>query len=623
MSTKALAALVKALAPERTVPAFMAKAILSALAKGKAHKYLRRVPIPGKVTKTGKQRYRYFYRTIGGSGLGHHDEMKVGAAFRMKDGGEHGHFEVTHDHGDGHVTVRHDETGTEHKIHKDALATMLHREHAEARKEDDAKVAEKREKAKKQALADLEEAKKHGASEKTIAAAKKRAADAGHVEQGAEGARASFEKVYAKHIKRTQPGLSDEEVSKRAKSMTDAASRGAAGIDGPAMRATAKELGVKFGVASIADHISGGEFRRRRDEARKEKEREVARRKSPEAQEEARAKRDKALESARQKRSDTHLEKEVRFKGQQMTRAEMVGALHEAGYRPADRNGGPVALAPDGSHFYALSGAESARFSKLHGESQASRDDESGEPDEVVSSLFRRGGTTTPKADESKARPSSVSDATVDKVKKAVEAAKELPDKPVHPHKDHTPKEADVKRLTTFASKDSTRPNLAGVHADGKFAYATDGHRAVIVPTTDFAASEHSFDTKSLQALIDAAKEHHKTNKVAKSIPPQILFTHTADGGFHASLRTHADHEHQAPDDLKVHAKTHKAAKDGGDWMAGSDKGQIAVNAKYLQDALVGHKGPVTLRVSHGGQYGPLDLHRTDGERHIIMPMRI
>lgn len=168
------------------IPLFMGEMIVG-LAKGAHHKYIRRVIIPNKFTKTGRPRYRYFYRTIGGKGLGHHDEMKVGAAFAMKDAGKAGHFEVTHDHGDGHVTIKHDETGTEHKIHKDALASMLHNEHAEVRAKDAENARAKAEKAKARAVKELGEAKQSG-SAKQIARAKDEAAKHGHREPEPEKA---------------------------------------------------------------------------------------------------------------------------------------------------------------------------------------------------------------------------------------------------------------------------------------------------------------------------------------------------------------------------------------------------------------------------------------------------
>lgn len=160
-----LAAFLGALAGHE-IPEFMAHALARNIAKAAHHKYLRRV-----LTGKTKPRYRYYYTVSGGKGLGHHDEIAVGAAFRMKDSGKDGHFEVKADHGDGHVTIRHDESGTEHKIHKDALAGMLRSEHAEA-------IQSAADKAKAAALKTLAEARESG-SDKHVERAKAEAAKRG------------------------------------------------------------------------------------------------------------------------------------------------------------------------------------------------------------------------------------------------------------------------------------------------------------------------------------------------------------------------------------------------------------------------------------------------------------
>lgn len=125
------------------IPEWMAKAYGcdDDVSKAAGHKYTRKVPT-GKVSKTGRPIYRYFYGVSGGAGLGHHSEFKVGSAFRAKDSDKSGHFHITADHGDGHVTIKHDESGSEHKIHKDALAAMLKNQHAEALGAHAAKVAQ-------------------------------------------------------------------------------------------------------------------------------------------------------------------------------------------------------------------------------------------------------------------------------------------------------------------------------------------------------------------------------------------------------------------------------------------------------------------------------------------------
>lgn len=63
------------------------------IAKGAGHKYLRKVPT-GHTTPTGKPIYRYYYQVTGGHQLGHDEELREGAAFRVKDGDKEGHFHI-------------------------------------------------------------------------------------------------------------------------------------------------------------------------------------------------------------------------------------------------------------------------------------------------------------------------------------------------------------------------------------------------------------------------------------------------------------------------------------------------------------------------------------------------
>lgn len=143
------------------------------LMKGMSHKYLRRVPT-GKFTKTGKPRYRYYYNITKGRGM---HEYVQGAAFKMKDKGKQGHFHITEEHDDGHVTIKHDESGREQRIHRDELHARLDKEHAKLAESEIAADAEKKEHQKKAALKDLSEARKVDpeGKKKYAAAAKKRA----------------------------------------------------------------------------------------------------------------------------------------------------------------------------------------------------------------------------------------------------------------------------------------------------------------------------------------------------------------------------------------------------------------------------------------------------------------
>lgn len=112
---------------EAEVPEWLAGALARAasLTKGAGHRYIRRVP------KSGGG-YRYFYKVSGGGGLGHEDEMKVGAKFRVANGGKEGHFEIVGKDDKGNLRIKHDESGHESSVSPAALRSMLHAEHAQS-----------------------------------------------------------------------------------------------------------------------------------------------------------------------------------------------------------------------------------------------------------------------------------------------------------------------------------------------------------------------------------------------------------------------------------------------------------------------------------------------------------
>lgn len=94
------------------------------LIKAAAHKYLRRIP-------TGKQKPKWQY--IYGHTSKHHDKaVQVGEKVAIADGERKGHYEVTHVHANGYVTVRHDESGKEFSLHQDFFHQMFSKEHQKA-----------------------------------------------------------------------------------------------------------------------------------------------------------------------------------------------------------------------------------------------------------------------------------------------------------------------------------------------------------------------------------------------------------------------------------------------------------------------------------------------------------
>lgn len=135
------------------------------LAKGLSHKYIKRVPT-GKVTKTGKPRYRYFYHVGHGGTVANHEHFVVGASFRH-DGG---HWHITEADGDK-LTIRHDETGEEQKLSRADLGKMLGSYHAEG-------IAG----ARAAALADLAAGRANKASPKQLERLEARAKGVGAVE---------------------------------------------------------------------------------------------------------------------------------------------------------------------------------------------------------------------------------------------------------------------------------------------------------------------------------------------------------------------------------------------------------------------------------------------------------
>ena len=144
---------------------------LLGLSKGAGHKYLKKVPA-GVDPRTGKERWRYYYKVTDGQGhvANEDDFVKVGASFRLHDGEQEGHFHVVAVDGD-QVTLKHDESGREVTMSTRELKLRLHREHARA-------IVDQRNKARAARMKEFEQAKKTG-SPKQQERAKERARAAG------------------------------------------------------------------------------------------------------------------------------------------------------------------------------------------------------------------------------------------------------------------------------------------------------------------------------------------------------------------------------------------------------------------------------------------------------------
>jgi hypothetical protein len=94
--------------------------------KAAGHKYIRREP-----TGNPKRPWRYFYKVQHGGGASGAFDIKEGSAFKVSHNGKEGHFHVIKVEGD-QVTIRHDESGHEGKVSKEALRAMFAKEHAGA-----------------------------------------------------------------------------------------------------------------------------------------------------------------------------------------------------------------------------------------------------------------------------------------------------------------------------------------------------------------------------------------------------------------------------------------------------------------------------------------------------------
>ena len=157
---------------------YLTRVRLGTMLKGLSHKYVKRVPT-GKITKTGKPRYRYYYHAAHGGTVAHSEHFVEGASFKDPEG----HWHITGRDGDT-VHLRHDETGKTQSMTTGELAAHLTQLHHGAIQE-----------ARERATRDLADAKASGASAKQLAALKKRAERVGVVEAAQEapaGSRQGF-----------------------------------------------------------------------------------------------------------------------------------------------------------------------------------------------------------------------------------------------------------------------------------------------------------------------------------------------------------------------------------------------------------------------------------------------
>lgn len=228
--------------------------------------------------------------------------------------------------------------------------------------------------------------------------------------------------------------------------------------------------------------------------------------------------------------------------------------------------------------------------------------------------------------------------------------------------KTHT-KESAAKRLKTFASDDDTRPTLQHMNVqshDGQTsAVATDGHRLAIVPVhettergmhhaskADLArgvtaeslkeqgvtypdinrvipkedtGKQHHLDAEALTHLasLGASGPRHKVDGKMKQSGGNVVTFHVGDDG-HAVAAAH--HGAGGGKQGEIQGE-HTSGRPNPNRAKGSKRDRIGISAKYLHDALKGSKGKVRVQITD--PYSPVVIHREDGEKHVIMPMRL
>lgn len=217
----------------------------SLMEKGAGHKYIKRVPAG--TTKSGKQRFRYFYHVAHGGGVHAEDHFVEGASFKHGDG----HYHVTKSEG-GHVEIKHDESGHTERLSKTALREKLAEHHKEA--------LGKHHAAATKALAD---AKADGASPKQLARLEKRVG-ASRVNGKDAKARALFADHKSKSgehhpwdpAERTPPKGKLSAVTAPARVAAVPADLAAAAYGGDRRRAKAATSGVEDKIESLSADLS-------------------------------------------------------------------------------------------------------------------------------------------------------------------------------------------------------------------------------------------------------------------------------------------------------------------------------------------------------------------------------
>ena len=228
--------------------------------------------------------------------------------------------------------------------------------------------------------------------------------------------------------------------------------------------------------------------------------------------------------------------------------------------------------------------------------------------------------------------------------------------------KPHTTRAKAAARMAKFASTEESRANLQSYHVKDGHAHATDGHRMASIPVKgdheDGATYRAHGDAVPKAIENDSAKvaEWHKgwgrgsksdvefpdyTQVIPKGHPH---VDHVDAGHLKTALRMLKPHMAGQVPHMRLERKEGKlyATADVGHAVVGGvarihlgdtshPDGTVGVNHKYLSDAVQGSTGTVQIKTgsmkarAEAGDHAlaPMAVHREDGERHIIMPLRV
>ena len=230
------------------------------------------------------------------------------------------------------------------------------------------------------------------------------------------------------------------------------------------------------------------------------------------------------------------------------------------------------------------------------------------------------------------------------------------------------PKNKTAKRIAGFASKDGYRPNIRQYEVRGGAAIATDGHRAVSIPTDhdegrfashdghhpDHVGGDPGREAKrgdaltgsyhpapsGIDELLDASNYPHKVTLDAERVQTALagtkFLTRGAAGAIHKTTLVSKDGELH----MHVHAADGHETHDRQSLSVSLGKHEgpdftTHVNHRYLSEAMKGAKGTVQMGLGDRGakgkgkkagggaptSRGALHFSRADGERHVIMSM--